>query len=212
MELWIHYRSGEDMYRHLRIFLDSVGAYKSVCPPSNSSLLIPKRRLKSQHISTIHSERRNIKVKKFHHSPNPQNGPLAKGISSIIGLSTEAAANHKQKKAAAAAAQASQGTPDVEVEQFLHSKQPPPLVENNVQAYVPAMKDCGIDEKTFMEFLDGFEKSIKASPYFHVFNLAVAVSVMAETIAVTPSIIVHATAFAVHTSVEAGRRLYMTSQ
>ena len=52
----------------------------------------------------------------------------------------------------------------------------------------------------WIDFLDGFEKCIKASPYFYAFNLAVAVSVMAETIAVVPSIIVHATAFAVHTT------------
>jgi hypothetical protein len=63
-----------------------------------------------------------------------------------------------------------------------------------VQAYAPTLKGCGIDEKTFIDFLAGFEKSIKASPYCHVFNLAVAVSVLADTIAVAPSVIVHATA------------------
>lgn len=43
-------------------------------------------------------------------------------------------------------------------------------------------------------------------------NLAVAASVMAEGIAVAPSIIVHVAAFAVHTSIEFGRRAYMSKE
>ncbi|KAI9643618.1 hypothetical protein NHQ30_008240 [Ciborinia camelliae] len=81
-----------------------------------------------------------------------------------------------------------------------------------VRAYAPVLIDCGIDQDTFMDFLIGFEASIKASPYFHVVNLAVAASVMAEGIAVAPSIIVHAAAFAVHTSIEFGRRAYMSKE
>ncbi|QSZ31161.1 hypothetical protein DSL72_000724 [Monilinia vaccinii-corymbosi] len=81
-----------------------------------------------------------------------------------------------------------------------------------VRAYAPVLIDCGIDQDTFMDFLVGFEASIKASPYFHVINLAVAASVMAEGIAVAPSIIVHAAAFAVHTSIEFGRRAYMSKE
>ncbi|KAF7922239.1 hypothetical protein BELL_0255g00010 [Botrytis elliptica] len=81
-----------------------------------------------------------------------------------------------------------------------------------VRAYAPVLIDCGIDQDTFMDFLVGFEASIKASPYFHVINLAVAASVMAEGLAVAPSIIVHAAAFAVHTSIEFGRRAYMSKE
>ncbi|TEY84183.1 hypothetical protein BOTCAL_0019g00060 [Botryotinia calthae] len=81
-----------------------------------------------------------------------------------------------------------------------------------VRAYAPVLIDCGIDQDTFMDFLVGFEVSIKASPYFHVINLAVAASVMAEGLAVAPSIIVHAAAFAVHTSIEFGRRAYMSKE
>ncbi|KAA8566480.1 hypothetical protein EYC84_009042 [Monilinia fructicola] len=81
-----------------------------------------------------------------------------------------------------------------------------------VRAYAPVLNDCGIDQGTFMDFLVGFEASIKASPYFHVINLAVAASVMAEGLAVAPSIIVHAAAFAVHTSIEFGRRAYMSKE
>ncbi|KAK8910084.1 hypothetical protein QC760_001060 [Botrytis cinerea] len=81
-----------------------------------------------------------------------------------------------------------------------------------VRAYAPILIDCGIDQDTFMDFLVGFEASIKASPYFHVINLAVAASVIAEGLAVAPSIIVHAAAFAVHTSIEFGRRAYMSKE
>ncbi|RAL64631.1 hypothetical protein DID88_001664 [Monilinia fructigena] len=65
-----------------------------------------------------------------------------------------------------------------------------------VRAYAPVLNDCGINQETFMDFLVGFEASIKASPYFYVINLAVAASVMAEGLAIAPSIIVHAAAFA----------------
>ncbi|ESZ92451.1 hypothetical protein SBOR_7168 [Sclerotinia borealis F-4128] len=48
--------------------------------------------------------------------------------------------------------------------------------------------------------------------YEAIVDLAVAASVMAEGIAVAPSIIVHAAAFAVHTSIEFGRRAYMSKE
>ncbi|APA14385.1 hypothetical protein sscle_12g091550 [Sclerotinia sclerotiorum 1980 UF-70] len=81
-----------------------------------------------------------------------------------------------------------------------------------VRAYAPVLMDCGIDQETFIDFLIRFEASIKASPYFHVVNLDVAASVMAEGIAVAPSIIVHAAAFAVHTSIEFSKRAYMSKE
>ena len=43
-------------------------------------------------------------------------------------------------------------------------------------------------------------------------NLLVAVSFMAETIAVAPIVIFHVTAFAVHMIIEDGRRFYMSNQ
>lgn len=59
-------------------------------------------------------------------------GALAKGISSVIGLSTEDVANNRQKKVAVVqAAQSPQGTSNVEVEEFLHPDQPHPLTEAN---------------------------------------------------------------------------------
>jgi hypothetical protein len=33
-----------------------------------------------------------------------------------------------------------------------------------VRAYAPVLQDCGIDQGAWIEFLDGFEKSIKANP------------------------------------------------
>ena len=79
-----------------------------------------------------------------------------------------------------------------------------------VAAYAPVLNDCGIDEKTFMDFHQGFHKATNKQGWFNVVNIAVALSVIAETAAVAPSVIVHATAFCVHASIEAGRRLYIT--
>lgn len=79
-----------------------------------------------------------------------------------------------------------------------------------VAAYAPVLNDCGINEKMFMEFHQGFYKSTNKQGWFNVVNVAVAISVLAETAAVAPSVIVHVTAFCVHASIEAGRRLYVS--
>lgn len=34
-----------------------------------------------------------------------------------------------------------------------------------VRAYAPALQNCGIDQATWLDFLDGFEKSINANPW-----------------------------------------------
>ncbi len=82
-----------------------------------------------------------------------------------------------------------------------------------VRAYAPMLNDCGIYQGTFMDFLAGFEKAINKSGYFHAANLAIAASVMAYSVsAVSINPIVHLTAFCVHTSIEGGRRLYMSKQ
>ena len=81
-----------------------------------------------------------------------------------------------------------------------------------VRAYAPVLQDCGIDEATFMDFHEGFHRAINKQGWFNAVNIAVAISVLAETAAVAPSIIVHATAFCVHTSIEAGRRLYISHE
>ena len=81
-----------------------------------------------------------------------------------------------------------------------------------VRAYAPVLNDCGIDEKTFMDFHEGFHKATNKEGWFMAINIAIAISVIAETAAVAPSVIVHATAFCVHASIEAGRRLYVTHE
>ncbi|KAF2165065.1 hypothetical protein M409DRAFT_55965 [Zasmidium cellare ATCC 36951] len=81
-----------------------------------------------------------------------------------------------------------------------------------VRAYAPALADSGIDEKAWLEFMDGFHEQTEQQGYFNVTNIAVALSVMSYTISCGPSIIVHLSALAVHTSIEAGRRLYITKK
>ncbi|MCJ1380685.1 hypothetical protein MMC17_003793 [Xylographa soralifera] len=41
-----------------------------------------------------------------------------------------------------------------------------------VRAYAPVLSDCGIDEVTFMQFLEAFHQASKASPVFTVINVA----------------------------------------
>ncbi|MCJ1237963.1 hypothetical protein MMC14_005950 [Varicellaria rhodocarpa] len=41
-----------------------------------------------------------------------------------------------------------------------------------VRAYAPVLSDCGIDQKTFIDFLESFDKASKASPVFQVVNVA----------------------------------------
>ena len=77
-----------------------------------------------------------------------------------------------------------------------------------IHAYAPVLNDSGIDEALFIDFLTGFERAIQNQGKFNILNIAVGMSVLAETIAVGPSIIVHFSALAVHLSIEAGRRLY----
>ncbi|KAK4505224.1 hypothetical protein PRZ48_003187 [Zasmidium cellare] len=81
-----------------------------------------------------------------------------------------------------------------------------------VRAYAPALADSGIDQKAWLEFMDGFHEQTEQQGYFNVTNIAVALSVLSYTISCGPSIIVHLSALAVHTSIEAGRRLYISKK
>lgn len=81
-----------------------------------------------------------------------------------------------------------------------------------VRAYAPALAECNVDQAAFLDFLEGFHKEINKHGYFNATNLAVALSVMSYTLSVAPSAIVHFTALAVHTSIEAGRRLYISKK
>ncbi|KAF2796343.1 hypothetical protein K505DRAFT_300412 [Melanomma pulvis-pyrius CBS 109.77] len=60
-----------------------------------------------------------------------------------------------------------------------------------VRAYAPMLAECGIDQQTFLEFLDGFDKSTHASQYLTVINgAAMVVGMVPEPIimAVTISV------------------------
>lgn len=81
-----------------------------------------------------------------------------------------------------------------------------------IQAYAPAMADSGIDQKAWLEIMSGFHEQTEQEGYFHVTNIAIALSVMSYTIACGPSVIVHFSALAVHTSIEASRRLYISKK
>ncbi|KAG8531975.1 uncharacterized protein KY384_003611 [Bacidia gigantensis] len=81
-----------------------------------------------------------------------------------------------------------------------------------VRAYAPALQGCGIDESTFMDFHENMHKAVNKQGWFHVSNIAVGLSVLSYTVAVAPSVVVHATAVVVHTSIEAARRMWMAKQ
>lgn len=78
-----------------------------------------------------------------------------------------------------------------------------------VRAYAPILQDCNIDQETWLEFLDGFEKSIKQNPWFHVANVAVWVAGKVEMVIAGVSVIAIAVTLAIHLSVEGGRRTYI---
>ena len=119
------------------------------------------------------------------------------------------------------------------IDDFTRSHPPPPYFENAsrlpcpviipqrrpgtrsrgfVRAYAPVLGTCGIDQATFMDFHEGFHRATHKQGWFHAVNIAIAISVLAETAAIAPSVIVHVTAFLVHTSIEAGRRLYNSKE
>ncbi|CAF9906692.1 MAG: hypothetical protein GOMPHAMPRED_004877 [Gomphillus americanus] len=52
-------------------------------------------------------------------------------------------------------------------------KRPHQKARGFVRAYSPVLEDCGIDQATWMEFLDSFHESIKVSPVFNVINVSV---------------------------------------
>lgn len=81
-----------------------------------------------------------------------------------------------------------------------------------VRAYAPVLQEAGIDEKTWIELLKGFEKSIGQHKWFHVANLAVAVAEKVRTVVEGISIIAKFVTMAIHLSIEAGRRSYMNVQ
>ena len=97
-----------------------------------------------------------------------------------------------------------------------------------VRAYAPALDHCQIDQKIFMDFLEGFEDAIKVRHHlpgtssvcfltviqkeglFIVANIAVGVGVITGTAFLGTNPFLEIAAFAVHTTIEVGRRIYIT--
>ncbi|EXJ77121.1 hypothetical protein A1O3_10279 [Capronia epimyces CBS 606.96] len=117
--------------------------------------------------------------------------------------------------------------PNVEAQQFASPSQSPglpcPVIlpqrrpesksKGFVRAYAPDLAGCGIDQATWLQFLADFEQSVKGEGYFHAVNLSIAAGVLTYTVAAaTVNPAVHLAAFAVHTSIEAGRRLRNTRE
>lgn len=57
-----------------------------------------------------------------------------------------------------------------------------------VRAYAPALADGGIDEKAWLEIMDGFQEQMGGQNWFNAANLAVALSVLSYTASVAVSI------------------------
>ncbi|KAI9792651.1 MAG: hypothetical protein M1835_007712 [Candelina submexicana] len=55
---------------------------------------------------------------------------------------------------------------------ILPQRRPENKARGFVRAYAPVLSDCGIDQATFLDFLDSFDKAIKASPVFMVATVA----------------------------------------
>ncbi|KAI1879231.1 hypothetical protein JX265_002185 [Neoarthrinium moseri] len=81
-----------------------------------------------------------------------------------------------------------------------------------VRAYAPVLEDCDIDQSAWLEFLDGFEKSINANPLFHVANGAVFVAGHVSMAVSGVSVLASFVTMAIHLSVEASRRTYVHYQ
>ncbi|KAI1632130.1 hypothetical protein F4809DRAFT_656817 [Biscogniauxia mediterranea] len=81
-----------------------------------------------------------------------------------------------------------------------------------VRAYAPVLGECGIDQATWLEFLDGFEKSIDGNSWFHVLNAAVAVGGHVNAALGGVSLMAFVAFTTVHLSLETGRRAYIHYQ
>jgi len=75
-----------------------------------------------------------------------------------------------------------------------------------VRAYAPVLGECGIDQDTWLEFLDGFEKSISKNSWFHVTNAAILLAGTASAVTMGISPVLHMVSMAIHTSIELSRR------
>ncbi|KAF2163587.1 hypothetical protein M409DRAFT_26196 [Zasmidium cellare ATCC 36951] len=94
---------------------------------------------------------------------------------------------------------------------IIPQKRPNAKARGFLTAYAPALADCGVDQETFLQFIDGFDAS-KQNGAFNVLNLAVAIGVVSQMAAFGPSLTVHLAAMAVHLSIESGKNLYINKK
>jgi hypothetical protein len=95
---------------------------------------------------------------------------------------------------------------------IIPQKRPDMRSRGFVRAYAPALDAYGVDQAAFLDFIDGFHKEINKHGYFNAANIAVAIGAMAYVTSVVPSVAIHFGAMAVHISIEAGRRLYISKK
>ncbi|PQE05209.1 FAD binding domain protein [Rutstroemia sp. NJR-2017a BBW] len=58
---------------------------------------------------------------------------------------------------------------------ILPQRRPKDKKRGFIRAYAPLLQDCGIDQATFLEFLETFYQSSKSSPWLNVINAAAAI-------------------------------------
>ena len=78
-----------------------------------------------------------------------------------------------------------------------------------VDAYAPALEDCGISQDEFLDFLQGFKSQVTDNQgYFNILNIAAALANLSTVAPYTGSLTVWLSAVAVQMSVEAASKMY----
>ncbi|KAI6909417.1 hypothetical protein D0869_03447 [Hortaea werneckii] len=84
---------------------------------------------------------------------------------------------------------------------ILPQRRPRKKARGFVRAYAPVLDDCGIDQETFLKFLDNFQKSSQASPVFKVIQVSAGIAGFA------PSVIAMAVTTAVQIAAGVGEEI-----
>ncbi|GAB1736153.1 hypothetical protein NU219Hw_g6202t1 [Hortaea werneckii] len=84
---------------------------------------------------------------------------------------------------------------------ILPQRRPRKKARGFVRAYAPVLDDCGIDQDTFLKFLDNFQKSSQASPVFKVIQVSAGIAGFA------PSVIAMAVTTAVQIAAGVGEEI-----
>lgn len=130
---------------------------------------------------------------KYRHNRNSKMGKLGSLLNTTVGFTVEAASalSHSSQPASTSGSHSYAASPSP----YLRSQNPSQFQQTNMQqglplpviipqrrpqnksrgwarAYAPALMGAGIDEATFLGFVDRFNEESKASPYLHVVNVA----------------------------------------